>query len=115
MGGPRISQDPMYQLLHDEKIEEFNKHKATGKTPDLRGCDFRGLDLRKMDARGLDLTNAYLRGCDLRSIDFRSCKMYGASLADAKISGCFFPEDISAEEILMSVMHGTRIRQPSPK
>lgn len=111
---PRITQDPMYQLLRAEKIEEFNKLKAQGKSCDLTSCDFRGLDLREMDVRGLDLSNAYFRGADLRSIDFRGTKMSGVSLADAKVSGCFFPEDISAQEILMSVTHGTRIRQPSP-
>lgn len=112
---PIISQDPMYQLLRDEKVAEFNKLKAQGKSCDLTNCDFRGLDLRQMDVRSIDLSNAYFRGADLRSIDFRGCKLSGASLAEAKISGCFFPEDISAQEILMSVQHGTRLRQPSPK
>ena len=109
---PRISQDPMYQLLRDEKVEQFNKLKADGKTCDLTGCDFKGLDLRNLDARGLDLTDAYFRGADLRSIDFRGSQLSGASLADAKISGCYFPDDIPASEILMSVQQGTRLRQP---
>jgi uncharacterized protein YjbI with pentapeptide repeats len=109
---PIISQDPMYQLLRDENVTEFNKLKAQGKICDLTGCDFRGLDLRDMDVRGMDLSNAYFRGSDLRSIDFRGSKLAGASLADAKISGCFFPDNLSAQEILMSVEHGTRLRQP---
>ncbi len=108
---PRISQDPMYQLLRVEDITQFNKLKAQGKTCDLTGCDFRGLDLREMDVRGLDLSNAYFRGADLRSIDFRGAKLMGASLADAKISGCFFPDNLCAPEILMSVEQGTRLRQ----
>jgi len=111
---PRISKDPLYQLLRDEKVEEFNKLKAQGKTCDLTACDFKGLDLRELDASGLDLTDAYFRGADLRSVDFRNSKMAGASLADAKISGCYFPSDISADEIMMSVQQGTRLRQPSP-
>lgn len=111
---PIISQDPMYQLLRDDKVPDFNKLKAQGKKCDLTNCDFRGLDLRDMDVRGVDLSNAYFRGTDLRSIDFRGSRLNGASLADAKISGCFFPEDISAQEIMMSVEQGTRIRQPSP-
>ena len=110
---PRISPETMYQLLRDEKIEEFNKLKAQGKSCDLTGCDFRGLDLRNLDIKGLDLTNAYFRGADLRSLDFRGCQLNGASLADAKISGCFFPNDISAQEILLSMQQGTRLRQPS--
>lgn len=110
---PRISDDPLYQLIRGEKIAEFNKLKTQGKSCDLTGCDFRGLDLRELDVRGLDLSNAYFRGTDLRSIDFRGCRINGASFADAKISGCFFPEDISAQEILLSLQQGTRIRQPS--
>ena len=109
---PRISQDPMYQLLRDEKVEQFNKLKEDGKSCDLTSCDFKGLDLRNLDVGNLDLTDAYFRGADLRSIDFRDCKLAGASLADAKISGCYFPENILAQEILMSVEQGTRIRQP---
>jgi len=109
---PKISQDPMYQLLRDEKVEEFNKLKSQGKTCDLIGCDFKGLDLRNLDASGLDLTDAYFRGADLRSVDFRGCRMAGASLADAKISGCYFPESLSPQEIMMSVDRGTRLRQP---
>ncbi|MEY8204656.1 MAG: pentapeptide repeat-containing protein [Bermanella sp.] len=111
---PRISQDPMYQLLRDEDIPQFNKLKAQGKTCDLSGCDFRGLDLREMDVRGLDFSNAYFRGADLRSIDFRGARLAGASLADAKISGCFFPDNLPAQEILMSLQQGTRLRQPLP-
>lgn len=110
---PRISQDPMYQLLRDEKVEQFNKLKADGKSCDLTACDFKGLDLRNMDANGLDLTDAYFRGADLRSVDFRGATLAGASLADSKISGCYFPDDITAQEILMSVNLGTRIRHPS--
>ncbi len=108
---PRISQDPMYQLLREEKVEQFNKLKADGKPCDLTGCDFKGLDLRDLDASGLDLTDAYFRGADLRSVDFRGCQLAGASLADAKISGCYFPDGITAQEILMSVQQGTRLRQ----
>lgn len=108
---PRISQDPMYQLLRDEKVEQFNKLKADGKSCDLTACDFKGLDLRNMDVSGLDLTDAYFRGADLRSVDFRECILSGASLADSKISGCYFPDSLAAQEILMSVNHGTRIRQ----
>ncbi|WP_396587786.1 pentapeptide repeat-containing protein [Bermanella sp. R86510] len=111
---PVISQDPMYQLLRNEQVAEFNKLRKQGKSCDLTGCDFKGVDLRALDVRGLDLTNAYFRGADLRSLDFRGAKLNGASLADAKISGCFFPDDISAQEVMMSVSQGTRLRQPSP-
>ena len=46
----------------------------------------------------------------LRGVDFRGCTMDGVSLADAKISGCYFPAEIPAQEILLSVTHGIRLR-----
>ena len=40
---PRIkNDDPMYRLLRDGKIVEFNQQKARGITSDLTCCDFRG-------------------------------------------------------------------------
>ena len=111
MNLPRIINDPLYQLLREENIEEFNKRKR-GKTelPSFALCDFRGLDLRGLDASGLDLTNAYFRGADLRGIDFSQCRMEGASIAAAKVSGCYFPDELAADEIVMSLNHGTRMR-----
>lgn len=110
MPTPIISQDPLYQMLRDDDIQGFNQARAQGQQCDLRGADLRGLDLRNIELRDTDLTDAYFRGSDLRGIDFRGCLMDGASLADAKISGCYFPPDISAQEILLSVSHGIRIR-----
>lgn len=102
--------DPMYQLLLDEKIEEFNRARASGKTVSLKGALFRGIDLRKLNADGLDLSDAYLRGADLRGVDLRNTRLEGASMCDAKISGCYFPDELSADEIRLSVEKGTRLR-----
>lgn len=110
MPKPTISQDPMYQMLRDENVAGFNEAKAAGKSCDLKGCDFRGLDLRNLDTDGLDLTDAYFRGADLRGIDFRNSNLRGASLVSANISGCFFPDELRADEIMMSLTHGTRLR-----
>ncbi len=52
--GPAISNDPMYQLLREGKIEEFNAKKQSGEYCNLKGCDFCSLDLRGIDAVGLD-------------------------------------------------------------
>lgn len=101
---------PMYQLLKDESIQEFNQSKDKGSTPSFAYGDFRGLDLRGLDASGIDFSNAYFRGADLRGIDFRQTNLEGASIAGTKISGCFFPDHISADEIVMSLNHGTRLR-----
>ncbi len=39
--------------------------------------------------------------------------MEGASIAHAQISGTYFPEALSADEILMSLNFGTRLRYRS--
>ena len=113
MTTPQISQDPMYLMLRDDNVEGFNQARESGQSCDLTGCDLRGLDLRKLNVAGMDLTDTYFRGSDLRGIDFRGCRLGGASLADAKISGCYFPLELSAEEIRLSVTMGTRLRHTS--
>ncbi len=110
MAAPQITQDPQYQLLRDEKIEDFNKKKAEGVTAEVSGCDFRGLDLRGLDATGLDLSDSYFRGADLRGIDFRETNIAGISISNCKISGCYFPKEISSEELRMSMEQGIRLR-----
>ncbi len=110
---PKLSEDPMYQLLRDEDVHEFNLRRARGAPCELRGVDLRGLNLRLLNADGLDLTDAYLHGADLRGVDFRNAKLEGVSLKAANISGCYFPKEVRAEEILASVSHGIRVRYNS--
>ncbi len=105
-----LSEDPMFVLLTEGMVDEFNKRKAAGETCDLSNCDFRGCDLRNMDASGLDMSNCYFRQSDLRGIDFTQTRLEGASFASAKVSGTYFPSQISAQEMLLSVEHGTRVR-----
>ena len=107
---PHLLDNSLYQLLRDEDIEGFNRARSSGETADLRSGDFRGLDLRNIDAHGLDMSNAYFRGADLRGIDFSHTRLEGSSIAQAKISGCLFPKEISADELVMSLNHGTRMR-----
>lgn len=111
---PVIKDDPLYQLLRDGKIEEFNTRHQAGESCDLTGCDFRGLDLRGLVAEGLDLSDCYFRQTDLRGVDFSKAKLIGASIHGAKISGVYFPADLAAEEILMSLEHGTCMRYGIP-
>lgn len=110
MNRPQIIDDPAYQLLRNEEIGEFNARKGSMDLSRLKGCDYRGLDLRNVDASGLDLRDAYFRSTDLRGIDFRHTNLEGATLTEAKISGCYFPEELSAEEIRLSLEYGTRMR-----
>jgi uncharacterized protein YjbI with pentapeptide repeats len=107
---PKISNDALYQLIRNEKSDEFNRRKSTGEKCDLRGHNFRGLDLRKLDLTGLDLSNCYFRQADLRGLNLLTCRLEGASIHDANISGVFFPMELAPEEIQLSYSHGTRMR-----
>ncbi len=107
---PAIKQDPVYQLLREHKIKEFNDLKSKGTKCDLTNCDFRGLNLRGLDADGLDFTGSYFKHSDLRGIDFSNASMNFCSIKEAKISGVLFPKELSAEEINLSLIHGTVMR-----
>jgi uncharacterized protein YjbI with pentapeptide repeats len=108
---PLISDDPIYRLLREGKIDEFNQRIAAGEKVDLTWCDFRHLNLQGLNATGLDFSNSYFRQADLRGIDFSVCaSLEGASINAAKISGTFFPKEIKAQELLLSLEHGTRMR-----
>jgi uncharacterized protein YjbI with pentapeptide repeats len=112
MAKPILYHNALFELLRADQVDEFNKRKAAGEPTEgqLCGGDFRGLDLRKLDVDGLDLSDAYFRGADLRGIDFRKANIEGASFCQAHISGCYFPREVSAEEIRLSVDLGIRIR-----
>lgn len=110
MSKPEIKQDPLYQLLRQEEIKEFNEQRDILDTSELKSGDYRGRDLRNMNARGLDFSDAYFRNADLSGIDFRETNLEGASILDAKLSGTYFPEAISAAEIRLSLDTGTRLR-----
>ncbi|WP_196137690.1 pentapeptide repeat-containing protein [Aliikangiella sp. G2MR2-5] len=106
----RFPQDPLYQLLRDEKVKDFNQQRKSVEHIDFHDCDFRGLDLRGLDASGVNFTGCYFRAADLRGIDFSQSNMHGASIASAQISGCLFPANIEATEIFLSVEKGMRMR-----
>ena len=107
---PKIKTDPLYRLLREGRIDAFNQQKAQGKHCDLTNCDFRGIDLRGLDAEGLDFSGCYFRQADLRGLDLSKAKLEGASIHSARIAGAYFPKEIAAEEIQLSLMHGTRMR-----
>ncbi|MFK8333241.1 pentapeptide repeat-containing protein [Pseudomonas sp. BJa5] len=110
MNQPRQLDSALYALVHDEQIANFNRERPKDTVIDFRGGDFRGLDLRDLDTTGIDFTGAYFRAADLRGLDLRDNGLEGASLAHAQISGTWFPCELSADEILMSVNFGTRLR-----
>ncbi len=111
MAAPIISNNPLYRLLREGKVAEFNQRIAAGETADLTNCDFRTINLQGLNTAGLDFSNCYFRQADLRGIDFSQCEsLEGASIHAAKISGVFFPKEIRADEIVLSLQHGTRMR-----
>ncbi|RDH81637.1 MAG: hypothetical protein DIZ80_16335 [endosymbiont of Galathealinum brachiosum] len=107
---PQIKDDELYRLLREGKIDEFNSRKASGESCDLKYADFRNVDLKGLDAKGLDLSNCYFRMSNLRGVDFSGTRLEGASIHGAQISGVFFPSALDANEILLSLEHGTRMR-----
>ncbi len=107
---PKFIDDPLFQLLREGNVEEFNQRRKAGEEVDLTDCDFRNCDMRGLDADDLNLAGAYFRGADIRGVDFRQSKLAGASLAGAQISGCYFPKELHPAEIDLSITHGTRLR-----
>ena len=107
---PLTYEDPLYQLLREGNVKEFNQRKAQGEKCELTSGDFRHLDLRGLDAAGIDFTDCYFRAADLRGVDFSKACLVGASINGARISGGFFPVELNANEISLSIQHGTRMR-----
>lgn len=110
---PQIKSDDLYQLLREGRIDEFNRRVGAGEDCDLTDCDFRSIDLRGWNPAGLDLSGGYFRNADLRGVDLSTCRLDGASFHDARVAGVLFPVTCSADEIIMSVQLGTRVRTAS--
>ena len=108
---PVVSDDPLYLLLKDGRVGEFNRRKAAGEVPDLCCCDFSGMDLRGMDAEGLNLQQSVFHQSDLRGVDLRGADLDGSSIHEALIADAWFPPAFSAAEIELSLEHGTRLRR----
>jgi uncharacterized protein YjbI with pentapeptide repeats len=106
----KFKEDTLVLLLRDGKFDEFNRAARTEATVDLVGANLRGVDLRHANLRNADLRNAYCHTADFRGVDLSQANLEGASFHRARISGAYFPSNVSAEELKMSVDLGTRIR-----
>jgi uncharacterized protein YjbI with pentapeptide repeats len=104
-----IRDSALIRLLRDEKIDEFNVEAAKG-CPDLTNADLRMVDLRRARLQKANLRGAYLRNADLRGVDLSEADLHGASVHDAQIGGCLFPNDLGADEVMLSIQWGTRMR-----
>ena len=97
-------------LFYEENREKFNEMVAQGKISQLQNQNLANLDLRRYNLANIDLSGSYMRGANLSGMDLRSVNLSGVSMKNAKVSGCYFPNDLSAEEIRLSLEFGTRIR-----
>ena len=105
-----IDKCPKMLELFEDNIDVFNKMVDNNEPPDLRNKNLSGMDLSKAKLKGLDLSGSYLRNANLRGLDLTGCNLQGVSIRDAKVSGVLFPENLSAEEIKLSLKYGTRMR-----
>jgi len=108
-----IRHDTINDLLRDEDMDKVNALLADGSAPCFSNTDLGGLNLSGFDIQSkqaLDFSNSRLCRSDLRGLDLSHCNLQGASLKEAKVSGVLFPAAIPAQEIAMSLQHGTRIR-----
>ncbi|HDK37411.1 MAG TPA: hypothetical protein ENG92_00125 [Thiolapillus brandeum] len=104
------NEDQLIQFLYHGDFENFNKALEQMASRSIRGANLCGLDLRQLDAAGLDMRDCHLRRSDLRGLDLSTALLDGASIGGAKISGTLFPKNLGAEEINLSLVHGTRLR-----
>ncbi|RTZ72911.1 MAG: hypothetical protein DSZ00_04475 [Gammaproteobacteria bacterium] len=101
----------LVELLCQGRVAAFNEARAGMEAPSIRGADLCAADLRELDARNLDMRDCHLRRADLRGLDLSTARLEGCSLAEARVSGALFPADFSAEELNLSLSHGTRLRR----
>jgi len=67
-------------------------------------------DSRKPNASNLDTCDRHPRRVGLCEVDLCTALAEGSSIAEARVSGALIPADFSAEELNLSLSHGTRLR-----
>ena len=90
--------------------EKFNELVAQSAIPHLQNQNLENLDLRGYNVSNMDFSGSYMRGVNLSGLDLRGANFSGVSLKDAKVSGSYFPQDLPADEIRLSLEFGTRVR-----
>ncbi len=110
MSTPSFPDDQAFKKLRMGEVDAFHAEIDGRDEVDFSGTDLRSVDFRRVDLSRLVLRNAYLRDADFRGCDLRHVDLSGASLHGAKVGGAYFPDNVSAAEIRMSMRHGTRLR-----
>ena len=108
---PRFPKDdPAFTCLRLGDVDGYRTAIEGRREIDLSDVDLRGVDLRHVDLSKVVLRGAYLRDTDLRGVDLRQHDLDGCSLMGARVSGTWFPANISASEIRLSLESGVRLR-----
>lgn len=110
MTRPKFLDDETFKSLRSGEKETFNNLVKNRESIDFSDCDLRATDFRGIDLSKVILKGAYLRDANLRGQDLRQHDLEGCSIFHAHISGVFWPRNLSAEEIRLSLDHGTRMR-----
>jgi uncharacterized protein YjbI with pentapeptide repeats len=113
MPEPSFPDDPAFKCLRAGDLDGYHREIEGRNVVDFSRADLRAVDLRGADLTKVVLRDAYLREADLRGCDLRHLDLEGASLDRARISGAYFPANLTADEIELSVRHGTRLRTRS--
>ena len=106
---PKFIERALAVALRDGDIEAAHRASQSG-TIDLSHTNLRGVDLRGIDLRSADLRGSYCHSTDIRGVDLSQAQLEGASLHLARVSGAYFPANVSAQEVQMSLELWTRIR-----
>lgn len=114
MAEPKYLEDPAYRCLRVEDIDGYEMAIINRPEVDFTDANLRSVDLRKADLEKVILKGAYLRDADLRGCDLRHMDLEGTSFHNAKVAGAYFPYNVHALELEMSIVHGTRIRTAPP-
>jgi uncharacterized protein YjbI with pentapeptide repeats len=110
MGKARFINDEAFRSLRAGDVETFHRMIERRPVIDFTDADLRGTDFREVDLTKVVLHGAYLKDADLRGLDLRKVDLEGASIHNARIGGAYFPSELSASEIALSVKYGTRMR-----
>ena len=106
------SPSEIYHSIIEGDIEKAHNLIKAEDVVDLSSHSFRAVDLRalSLENKKINFGNCYFKNTDLRGLDLAKSNLSGASLHNARISGVIFPNNISASEIELSVIRGTRLR-----
>lgn len=110
MALPVFLDDPAFKALRVGNLEEYHRLIKDRDVVDFSNANLHATDFHKADISKIILRDAYLRDADFRGCDLRHIDFEGASIHNAKIAGAYFPNNLAASEIRMSLKHGTRMR-----